>query len=144
VETPVPVRSQKLSAPCYKRYWLNIGNLINCLRLFLFLSDIYLNKFCLVIIMRKQYSAEKLKKIDGLFVEAEKEDNLRKKEKIIKEARKSAKRNNISIPTKWRECFCRNCNTWFNEKNQRIRISNGKISKKCLSCGRTYRRKFKK
>jgi RNase P subunit RPR2 len=93
--------------------------------------------------MRKQFSAEKLRKIDDLFIEAEKEKNLGKKQKIIKEAKKSAKRNNISIPKKWRDCFCRNCNTWFNGKNQRVRISNGKISKECLNCGRIYRRKLK-
>ncbi|MCX6741882.1 MAG: hypothetical protein NTX24_01760 [Candidatus Pacearchaeota archaeon] len=93
--------------------------------------------------MRKQISAEKSRKIDNLFIKAEKEKNIEKKRKMIRDTRKSAKRNNLSIPKKWRDCFCRNCNTWFNGKNQRIRVSNEKISKKCLNCGRIYRRKLK-
>lgn len=92
--------------------------------------------------MRKNPSEQKLKELERLFVLAKKEDKI-KQEKLIKFARAFAKHENILIPLEWKDKFCRKCNSFFDAKNQKIRLSKGKISKECLNCHHTKRKKFK-
>jgi RNase P subunit RPR2 len=93
--------------------------------------------------MRKKPSSEKLKILNELFVEASKEKDKRLREKLVKKARDFAKHENLLIPSELKDKFCRKCNIIFNSKNQKIRLSKGKISKECLNCHHISRRKFK-
>lgn len=93
--------------------------------------------------MRKSPNSEKLKKLDELFFEASKEEDIKKQLKLVREARDFAKHENLLIPKNWKDKFCRRCNSFFNSRNQKIRLSNGKISQECLNCHHVYRRKFK-
>ncbi len=93
--------------------------------------------------MRKNPKSEKLRILGELFVEASKEKDLKKQLKLVKKARDFAKHENLLIPKEWKDKFCRRCNSFFNAKNQKIRIPKGKISIECLNCHHVYRRKFK-
>jgi len=93
--------------------------------------------------MRKNPSGEKLKKLEELFVKAEKEKESKIQIKLVKKARDFAKHENMPIPMAWKDKFCRKCNVFFNAKNQKIRLSKGKISRKCLNCDYIKRKKFK-
>jgi RNase P subunit RPR2 len=94
--------------------------------------------------MRKRTSDSVLKEIDRLFSEAIKnKDDKKKSIGSIKKARKFARRNNSLVPKIWRDKFCHKCDTVFNSKNKKVRISGGKISAECLNCHHVSRRKFK-
>ncbi len=93
--------------------------------------------------MRKKPSEQKLKELDLMFSLAKKEKDLKKQLKLVKGARDFAKHENMLIPSEWKNQFCRKCNIFFNSKNQKIRLSKGKISRECLNCHHVSRKKFK-
>ena len=89
--------------------------------------------------MRVKVSTDIAKKIDDLFVYA----SIKEEEKLVKKARDFAKHSNYRIPDKWKDKFCDKCNSWFNSRNSKIRLSKGKITKECLKCGYISRKRFK-
>jgi len=91
--------------------------------------------------MRAKVSQEIKENIDNLFGEAS--INRTKARSLVKKARKLARRANYRIPEKWLDKFCHKCDSWFNSKNVKIRLSHKKISRKCLTCGYFSRKKFK-
>ncbi|MCS7134438.1 MAG: hypothetical protein NZ889_01100 [Candidatus Pacearchaeota archaeon] len=95
--------------------------------------------------MRKKVSEEIKQKIEFLLKKAEEvsKKNPEEARRLIKKARNIAKHNNYRIPKEWRSKFCRKCNSFFDGKNIKIRISKGKISTCCLECSNITRKKFK-
>jgi RNase P subunit RPR2 len=92
--------------------------------------------------MRKKISKEIVEEVNFIFDKANESNEIEAK-KLVKEAREIAKRKNYRMPIELRDKFCNKCNSFFNGKNIKIRISHDKISKKCLECGYVSRRKFK-
>jgi len=88
--------------------------------------------------MRKNPDKSVLKEIDGLFDKAKSNSTSSLSKKHVASARKLAKRNNISLK-KYRRLFCHNCNSYFNGKNNMVRIAKNKKSVKCLECGKNMR-----
>ena len=95
--------------------------------------------------MRKKPSAIIIEKINNLFKLAEEESKKRPEiaKKYIKQARKTAKRANLSL-RKYRRLFCHKCNSYFTSENSHVRIKKGTKSVKCLECGSYQRHPIKK
>lgn len=95
--------------------------------------------------MRKTPKKEISLMIEELFQKA---DEISKKDetiaaKIVKKARRIAKRNNYSLKN-YKKRFCNKCNTYFVfGKNCSVRLSKGKVLLKCLKCGNVKRYVYK-
>ena len=57
----------------------------------------------------------------------------------VGKARKLAMRHNLRLPVELRRKFCHKCNSLFNSKNTRIRVSKGKLVITCLKCSHITR-----
>ena len=86
-------------------------------------------------------------RIENLFIEARKaaiNDNIKKANRYVELARKIGMRYNVSIPSRYKRRFCKNCYSYLEpSKTNRIRINKGKIISRCNNCGYINRFKFK-
>ncbi|MGB9708248.1 MAG: hypothetical protein ACPLXC_02915 [Candidatus Pacearchaeota archaeon] len=86
--------------------------------------------------MRKVLDKKLIREIEELFIQAKINAGTHGEtaKKLVAEARKKAKRANLSLK-KYRRLFCHNCNSYFIPgKNCIFRISKGKKTIKCLEC----------
>lgn len=87
--------------------------------------------------MKHNKDSEKIKaialeRIKQLFAAAFESKDLAKRYVIM--ARKIAMKSNLRLPSNLKRKFCRNCNSFFNSKNSRIRTREGKLIYYCLEC----------
>lgn len=85
-----------------------------------------------------------LERIKELFAAASesKDKDLAKRYVIM--AKKIAMKSNLRFTSELKRKFCRNCNSFFNSKNSRIRTREGKLIYYCLECKKFTRMVIKK
>ena|SRR3989338_9357194 len=83
-----------------------------------------------------------LERIKELFEAASKNKDLAKR--YVTLARKISMKSNLRLPSNLKRKFCRNCNSFFNSKNSRIRTREGKLIYYCLECKKFTRMIIKK
>lgn len=93
----------------------------------------------------KKDNAQKIavERIKKLFELAKKEKNGRAK-RYVELARRIAEKTRTRLPHDIKRSFCRKCNSLFNAKNRRVRISKKekKVVYTCLCCGHIQRYPF--
>jgi len=94
--------------------------------------------------MRKIPDKKTVKEIEWLFAQAKEKASTQEEtsKKFVSEARKKAKRANLSLK-KYRRLFCHSCNSYFIPgENCTVRIGKGKKIIKCLKCSNYMRIKL--
>ncbi len=96
---------------------------------------------------KRQQRKVALGRIKTLFKEAEEtalEDRLDLSDRYVELARKIGMRYNVTIPSKFRRRYCKECHSYlYPDKTCRVRVKKGMLVSRCDNCGTINRFKFK-
>lgn len=85
-----------------------------------------------------------LERINALFAAASESKDSSLSKRYVTIARKISMKSNLRLSSSLKRKFCRNCNSFFNSKNSRIRTREGKLIYYCLECKKFTRIPIKK
>ena len=90
--------------------------------------------------IKEDIAKDRIKKLFNEARKAAKEDKIKRANHYVELARKIGMKCNISIPSKYRRRFCKECYSYLKPgKTCRVRLKNGVIVTKCLNCSHINR-----